>query len=262
MKGAPKADLYDEFVPFYDLAYADRAAEIAFYTSLVRPEDTSVLELGCGTGSILAGISGTLLTRCGAVVRTVGVDRSALMLRHARDRHPQLQLVCGDLSRPPLRGPFDLIVCAFNTLQMLESDAALLRTFEAAHHLLGPEGRLVFDLYNPSHEAPGAPSTADRRNRVVRSFADSQGHRLDVHEDATETPDGTSVELDWRVMDLSVTPPIVRARLVLRLYHYAPATIESLLRSARLRIRERYGDVLRSPFDGRTSKKQVVVCSR
>jgi SAM-dependent methyltransferase len=262
MKGAPNADLYDEFVPFYDLAYPDRGAEIAFYTSLVRPEDTSVLELGCGTGSILAGIGRTLLMRRGAAARTVGVDRSALMLQHAREQHPQLQWVRGDLSQPPVRGPFDLIVCAFNTLQMLESDAALLRTFDAAHHLLGPEGRFVFDLYNPSHEALGAPSHADRRNRVVRSFTDAQGHRFDVRENATEDPDGMSVELDWRVMDLSVTPPAARARLVLRLYHYSPRTIESLLRLAQLRILERYGDVLRSPFDGRASKKQVVVCSR
>ena len=255
-------DIYDEFVPFYDLSYSDRQTEMAFYTSLLRREDKSVLELGCGTGTIVAAIGRTLSMRLGSASRAVGVDRSTKMLEWAQTRHPNIEWIHGDLTGPPVRGPFDLVVCAFNTLQMLESDVEVLRTFEALRELLGPNGLFVFDVYNASCTETPSVSADARLNRVVRSFRDADGHLLEVREDATEDADGAWVQLDWRVVDTSVGTPEERARLVVRLRHYSPGAIENLLRAAGLRILERYGDVRRSTFDERSSKKQVVICSR
>ena len=199
-------DIYDEFVPFYDLSYSDRQPEMAFYTSLLRREDKSVLELGCGTGTIVAAIGRTLSMRLGSASRAVGVDRSTKMLEWAQTRNPNIEWLHGDMTRPPVRGPFDLVVCAFNTLQMLESDVEVLRTFEALRELLGPNGLLVFDLYNASFsETPSVPasetpsvSAEARLNRVVRSFRDADGHLLEVREDATEDAGGAWVQLDCR----------------------------------------------------------------
>ena len=263
-------DIYDEFVPFYDLSYSDRQPEMAFYTSLLRREDKSVLELGCGTGTIVAAIGRKLSMRHGSASRAVGVDRSTKMLEWAQTRNPNIEWLHGDMTRPPVRGPFDLVVCAFNTLQMLESDVEVVRTFEASRELLGPNGLLVFDLYNASFsETPSVPasetpsvSAEARLNRVVRSFRDADGHLLEVREDATEDAGGAWVQLDWRVVDRSVGTPEERARLVVRLRHYSPGAIENLLRAGGLRILERYGDVRRSTFDEHSSKKQVVICSR
>ena len=261
-KGECVKDIYDEFVPFYDLSYAERQAEIAFYTSLLRGQDRSVLELGCGTGTIVAAIGHELSTRHGAASRAVGVDRSIKMLEWAQRRYPSVEWIQGDLTCPPVQPHFDLVVCAFNTLQMLESDAAVLRTFEASRDLLGPNGLFVFDVYNASSaETPGV-TAGGRLNRVVRSFKSADGHLLEVREDAVEDATGGSVQLDWRVVDTAVIPPEQRARLVLRLRHYSPDAIERLTRAAGLRIIDRYGDVRRSTFNENGSKKQVVICSR
>jgi hypothetical protein len=166
------------------------------------------------------------------------------------------------MTQPAVRGIFDLVVCAFNTLQVLESEAKVLATFEAARALLGDTGRLVIDLSNPSCDDDRELSPEDRRDRIVRAFIDTHGRPLEIRERSIDDAAGASVDLDWRIIDRSSASPEPRARFVLRLYHYAPATIESLLRTAGLHIRERYGDVLRSPFDARRSRKQVVVCSR
>ena len=178
-------DIYDEFVPFYDLSYSDRQPEMAFYTSLLRREDKSVLELGCGTGTIVAAIERTLSERQGSASRAVGVDRSTKMLEWAHTRHPNIEWMHGDMTRPPVQGPFDLVVCAFNTLQMLESDVEVLRTFEATRELLGRNGSFVFDLYNASFSETPSVSAEARLNRVVRSFRDADGHLFEVREDAT-----------------------------------------------------------------------------
>jgi SAM-dependent methyltransferase len=260
--GSPAGDMYDEFVPFHDLFYSDRRAEIDFYTSLLRRDHRSVLELGCGTGIIVAAVASAVSTRHGGASHAVGVDRSAAMLTWARRQHPALKWIKGDIVQPPVRGPFDYVVCALNTLQMLHSDNAVLRTLEAVHELLSADGLFVFDLYNAASSETRDAAGDDRLDRVVRSFSDESGRRFEVREEAIEDARGDSVQLDWRVMDVSETHASQRARLVMRLRHYSPGTIERLVTAAGLRILHRYGDVRKSPFDVHHSKKQVILCGR
>ncbi len=260
--GSPAGDMYDEFVPFHDLFYSDRRAEIDFYTSLLRRDHRSVLELGCGTGTIVSALAKVVSARHGRVSHAVGVDHSPAMLAWARRQHPTLTWIQGDMVQPPVRGQFDFVVCAFNTLQMLHSHRAVLRTFEEVRELLGADGLFVFDLYNASYSETGDSSDEGRLDRVVRSFNDERGRRFEVREDAFEDPRGESVQLDWRVMDVSEKCASQRARLVMRLRHYSPVTIERLVTAAGLQILHRYGDIRKSPFDVHHSKKQVILCGR
>jgi len=250
---------YDEFAPLYDLFYTERQPEIDFYCSLLRPQDRSVLELGCGTGTIVGAIAHALAGRHGTSWRAVGLDRSSAMLQRARAKYPHIEWLDGDMTTPPVTGPFDLIVCAFNTLQMLDTDAAVVQMLASARDLLGPAGQIAIDVYNAS--CLEAPQSADARTgRLVKRLADPDGRDLEVIEDSIDDETGDSVLLDWRVVD-----PVAarqRARLVVRLRHYPPAVLEHLVELAGFRIRERYGDVRRSAFVPTLSSKQVLVCSR
>ena len=256
-------DVYAEFAPFYDLFYANRQPEIAFYTSLLRAEDNAVLELGCGTGVIVGAVAGELSRRHGHLTRAIGLDcfckdasprsRSVRVSRLGAGRHDSTTLAGAVRSR----------ICAFNTLQMLPSSDHVLRVFTAARRLLGRQGRLAIDLYNPHLESATAPVTrAAPTHRRVGSFADTANRFLEVHEWATEDSTRQWVELDWRVIDGEMVPPEQRARLVVRLHHYDHDVISRLLNAAALRIIERYGDVHKSPFEEQQSIKQVLVCSR
>ena len=75
---------YAEFAPFYDAINGepfDRIRQILGFIESYNPEAQSVLELGCGTGAILAGLgSGFSLT---------GIDLSSEMLAYARRRCPE-----------------------------------------------------------------------------------------------------------------------------------------------------------------------------
>lgn len=60
-----------------------------------------MLEIGCGTGGLLASLNPSL---------GVGVDLSGNMLRIARERYPHLLFVQADGEVPPLSGKFDYIL--------------------------------------------------------------------------------------------------------------------------------------------------------
>jgi SAM-dependent methyltransferase len=164
------------------------------------------------------------------------------------------------MTDPPLDPGFDLVICAFNSLQMLPSAEHVLRTFCSVRSLLSPNGRFVFDLYNASYIDPvEAAAPVEEQARTVRSFVDRTGRPIEVHEKATHHPD--FVELRWEVTDTSRESGRVLATLDMVLRHYGTEDIEALLARARLEIVERYGDVRRSAFSPTKSKKQVVVCT-
>ena len=257
-------EAYDDFAPFYDLSHLGRQPEIDFYTSLVRKDDRSLLELGCGTGTIGACVAQTIIRHHGNAGRLVGIDRSTQMLAVARARYPYIAWVQGDMTTPPVSPGFDFVLCPFNTLQMLDSASELLRTLRSVRQLLSPDGIFVFDMYNNSFRetVPGTASAGVCTDRLARSFSDARGHELEVREDARQDPAGSFVVLDWRVVDTTHPEKPILARLKTQWRHYSCDDIEKLLEAAGLRLHQRYGDVRKSPFSATGSKKQVVICGR
>lgn len=101
----------------------------------IVPPDRAVLEIGCGTGDLLAA----LRPRLG-----VGVDASAAMVALARRRHPTLRFCQGDAHDLPLRGPFDYLVIS-DLVGHLDD---VWRAFRQARALAGPDTRIVVTCYN------------------------------------------------------------------------------------------------------------------
>ena len=109
------------------------------YMRFLIPEGLRVLELGCGTGRLLAALKPS---------RGVGVDLSEPMVGIARRHHPELEFVVGDAEDPALvhslAGPFDVIVIS-DTIGSMEDCQA---TLEILHPLCTPETRLVIAYYS------------------------------------------------------------------------------------------------------------------
>jgi SAM-dependent methyltransferase len=63
-----------------------------------------------------------------------------------------LDLRLGDLADPPVRERVPLVVCPFRSLLHMEDEEAKLRALRAAHALLEPGGRFVFDVFAPNRE--------------------------------------------------------------------------------------------------------------
>jgi SAM-dependent methyltransferase len=113
--------------------------EDLLYLKFLIPEGARVLELGCGTGDLLAALKPAF---------GVGVDLSAGMIAQAKKTHSDLSFFVGDIEDPAfirsLSGPFDVIVVV-DTLGALDDCQAM---FENLHALCTRETRLVIGYFS------------------------------------------------------------------------------------------------------------------
>ncbi len=103
------------------------------------PPGKRVLELGCGSGHMLAALQPSY---------GVGVDFSEKAIERARLYYPHLNFVLGDAEDPAtlqgIEGPFDYIVLA-DTIGLLEDIDGTLRLI---HQLCAPSTRLIIAYYS------------------------------------------------------------------------------------------------------------------
>lgn len=134
-----------EYDRFADERDQWRAKNRAYYAALERlarfvvPEGASVLEVGCGTGDLLAALK----PKDG-----VGVDLSPRLIEHARRKHPELRFAACDaeqLDAAILDGrTFDYVI--------LSDVVGVLRdvwsAFRALRHVCNPRTRVLVTYYN------------------------------------------------------------------------------------------------------------------
>jgi SAM-dependent methyltransferase len=143
--------LYDAIASFYDPWSRSVTEDVDFYVERALASGGPVVELAVGTGRIAIPVA-----RAG--VRVIGVDSSPAMLAVAREAAEeagvveQLDLRFGDLREPPVNERVPLVICPFRSLLHMETEAEKLRALRAAHTLLEPDGRFVFDVFAPSRE--------------------------------------------------------------------------------------------------------------
>ncbi len=141
--------LYDAIAGIYDPWSRSVTEDIGFYVAEALAAGGPVVELAVGTGRIAVPIaeSGT---------RVIGVDQSEGMLEVARQLGRErgveelLDLRVGDLRDPPVAERVRLVICPFRSLLHLPDETEKLRALRAAHDLLAPGGKLVFDVFAPS----------------------------------------------------------------------------------------------------------------
>ena len=165
---------YERFAAFYDEVMDDpgpRALRVDAAIARFRPRAASVLELACGTGSILAR-----LTTNAALV---GLDRSPRMLEVCAAKVPGARLVEGDMRHFDLGQRFDVVVCVFDSVNHLLDPSGWVSLFDGVHRHLTEGGLFVFDvntvgeLRRLGDEPPWVYDFEDGTAIVDVSFAES-----------------------------------------------------------------------------------------
>lgn len=131
---------YHNFAHFYDSVMGDRSDVVKIvYASLYKhhPAATSLLELGCGTGSILQGLDYNY--------QVEGIDISPEMLQIAQQKLPNISLHQGDISDFNLEKSFDAAICVFDTINHLLSLNEWEAVFRCASEHLNDGGLFMFD---------------------------------------------------------------------------------------------------------------------
>ncbi|MBT8217774.1 MAG: class I SAM-dependent methyltransferase, partial [Acidimicrobiia bacterium] len=141
---------YERSAEVYDLLYEemldyDAAAEQV--AGLIRdrnPEAHTLLEVASGTGAYL--------TRLARHFDVVGLDRSSHMLKAARRKLPDVEMVEADMAAFDLGRGFDAVVCLFSSIAYVETIEKLRATIACFARHLNPGGVAIVEPWFSSDQ--------------------------------------------------------------------------------------------------------------
>lgn len=244
--------LYSE-AGLYDLMYPQPSAagtRADFYLDLAAESGGPVLELACGTGTMLLPIA----TRG---ISCEGVDLSSDMLALAKAKFDanglQVPLHSGNMADFDLDRLFALIFVASNSLLHLHAPSEIVRCFQAARRHLGPRARFALDVFNPSVQYLAA---AQGVRHEMQRFDDPE--RGEVRVDVEERYDAAAQVTRgiWYFSTQTDNDFFVASMEVRSIF---PQELPMLLEAGGFRLLERFGDFEGSAFASH-SPQQVCVC--
>jgi len=186
----------DEAAALYDLLNPWGPSD-DFYLVLAI-EAASVLDVGCGTGTLLHRVR-----QAGHAGRLCGVDPDPAMLARAR-RHPGIEWVLGTAASMAWDAEFDLAVMTGHAFQCLVGDDELRASLAAIRRALVPGGRFAFETRNPlarewetwhPANATVVVDPAGRPLRVSHRVESVAGDVVTLTE-TTSTPEGAPLRVD------------------------------------------------------------------
>jgi len=146
-----------------------------FYRAVCSGADR-VLELGCGSGRLLAALADQ-------IAELHGVDSSEAALALARRNLPaSVALHQADMETFDVGGGFHRVLIPFNGIYCLPDVDSVRRTFVQVEKALAPGGLLVFDGYagDPIHEDESLEEGFDEEGEIAT--VDARGKRWRVFE--------------------------------------------------------------------------------
>lgn len=246
-------DTYEILSRYYDLEFDAFETDIDMYRQFAVNAGGPVLEVGCGSGRILAALTDLNLP-------LTGIDNSKSMLDIARARLPsKVELVECDmrrLSEPDAlpNAPYWFAFSAINTFLHLPDVESQLMTLSGLHSVVVSGGILLLDLFVPH---PDYLVTLD--GRLAHEFKTllPDGIRIDkwaarTHDLANQTID-TTVFFDATSEKGQVTRFVDRYST--RYIHLFE--LEHLLARAEWEIVSIYGGYDLEPFD--SDSERIIV---
>lgn len=139
---------YSDFAFYYDglTGNVDYKKRAAYFDMLIKKYCTSggryLVDLACGTGSLSEEFASLGYD-------VIGIDYSEEMLSEALnkkyDNGSDIQYVCQDMTSFELYGNADIIICALDSINHLETTDDIRKTIERAYMFLEPGGVFIFD---------------------------------------------------------------------------------------------------------------------
>ena len=147
------------------LSKKHREERLSAIIAQVRPDASTVLDLGCGIGVVT-----TRLAERFPSALIVGVDRSKYLLRRFEGKENAMRIL-GDIPDLPLRNhSFDLVVAVqvLHEIFHFKGAEALLRTLQNVFYLLKKDGELIIlDHHNPGNDPVSFKLPDELRSKLL-----------------------------------------------------------------------------------------------
>lgn len=220
------ASLYDRLQPRH------LRGDFDFYLPMIH-EAQSVLDVGCGTGSLLREAHAG-----GHAGRLCGLDPAESMLRIAR-QYDGVEWLSGVLADCGFREQFELIVMTGHAFQAIVEDEELATFLQSVREALVPGGCFAFETRNPDARVweRWAQEGPDR-------LIEPDGRTLQVTTRVTVPFDGRCVTFVETFEGDHPGLPATSCSTLRFMEHHA---LCDLLKQTGFRISEQYGDFRRNP---------------
>jgi ubiquinone/menaquinone biosynthesis C-methylase UbiE len=119
------------------------------------PPGSSVLEIGCGTGDLLAALTTS---------KGVGIDISPKVVEIARSKHLGLTFLAGDAEDLPLSEPFDYVILS----DLIGDIDDVQRSFEQLNKVY-PRTRVIITYNHSGSRFCGSGASGDGRPQPTRT---------------------------------------------------------------------------------------------
>jgi SAM-dependent methyltransferase len=225
--GERVAGVYDDWYTDVDPQAIDRLAELA--------GDGRALELGIGTGRIALPLAARNVNVSGIDAALSMVDR--LKSKSGSDR---LKVLLGNFADVSIEGEFQLVYVVFNTFFALGSQDEQVRCFRNVASHLTPNGCFVIEAFVPN----------------LNRFTGGQVNwATKVTEDRVELDTGQHDAASQRVISQKVVITDGNVRLYpVQIRYCWPSELDLMALLAGLRLRERWSNWQRAPFESESGK--------
>jgi SAM-dependent methyltransferase len=215
------------------------AQDADFYLSLAGQQSRSVLDLGCGTGTLCCALAerGHHVT---------GVDPGGAMLAVARSKPFAERVEWVESPAQVYRSErrFDLIVMTGHAFQILLTDDDAMAVLETMRCHLRPRGRAAFDSRNPRIDWVGEWSA---RSRTL-----SGGQIAEILNITSADDEFISFQTSYRCSDRTLTTNST-------LRFPSREQVEALITRSGLALRDVFGDWKATPFEAVRSREMIFV---
>jgi len=229
-----------EMAAIYELANP-LAQDADFYLSLAAEQSCSVLDLGCGTGTLCCAFAER-------GHRVTGVDSAAAMLAVARGKPYAERIEWVECSAQAYRSEqrFDLIVMTGHAFQILLADTDATAVLETMRCHLKRGGRAAFDTRNPRIDWVSEWTT---RSRTLPGGKITETLNItDAHDEFI------SFETSYRRFDRTL---ITNSTLRFPSRDH----VEVLITRSGLVLREIFGDWNAAPFEATRSREMIFIAA-
>ena len=221
------ATIYDNWYVDLDPSSIDLLAELA--------GQGRALELGIGTGRIAIPLAAR-------DVNVTGIDVAQAMIDQLKSKPEadSISVQLGSFADLDVEGQFDLVYVVFNTFFMLTSQTEQVRCFRNVASHLTDDGSFVIEAFVPN---------------LSRFQLGQMNLATKVTTDVVELDVGTHDS----VKQLVTAQKVILSEGNVRLYpiqiRYAwPSELDLMAQLAGLRLRERWGNWQKTPFDSESGK--------
>lgn len=234
----------------YDAMNDSLVEDTHFYLDELKNENGQILELACGTGRITCALAL-------AKKSITGLDLSETMLREAQNKSKKMNLNIdwhlGNMTNFNLSRKFDVIFVGYNSVHHILTNQDFKKFLDSVKNHLKPNGRFLFDLFNPSIALLNRKNVRTEMNNYIDP---ATGDYIFVNEEneydaATQINHITYFYSKKNQLDFHSHP--------LKMRCYFPQEIDALLEYNGFKIVNKYGSFKKHAFVS-SSSKQIFEC--